>query len=331
MILKTPSFWYKKDAASRLIATVLSPFSTLYGLGHHLHQTRVQAQTVGIPVICIGNLVAGGSGKTPTALALMDLVMTSGLAKNPCFLSRGYGGDSRGPIRVDPAHHTAQNVGDEPLLLARLAPTIISADRVAGALYAQEAGHDLIIMDDGLQNPTLTKNLSILVIDGASGFGNGHMIPAGPLRTPITSGMEKADIVLLIGADQHNVLTRHVPPHKTVLYAAISPVAPENPALRYVAFCGIAHPDKFRASLTEAGLKIAAFRAYADHYPYQDEDLETLTRLAEELDARLITTTKDAVRLPARFQNDGSFDTLPITLVWKTDTKSTLCQMITQL
>lgn len=324
MTLKTPSFWYDTHSAqSRYIATALSSLSALYAIGHLAHQKMARVHKADIPVICIGNLTAGGSGKTPAALAVMALVKESGLAKNPCFLSRGYGGTADGPIQVDSLLHTAKEVGDEPLLLAAKAPTFIAADRVAGVRFAHAMGHDLIIMDDGLQNPALHKDLSIVVVDGTTGFGNGLLLPAGPLRTPIWRGLQKADAVLLIGADDHNVINQ-IPEGKPVLKARIEATAPSPAAGPYFAFCGIAHPDKFRRSLETAGLKIAGLRPYPDHHSYAASDIESLKRKAAEHDARLITTAKDAMRLPA----DGSFDVLPITLLWDGESGEQLRQLI---
>ncbi|MGZ9096948.1 MAG: tetraacyldisaccharide 4'-kinase [Micavibrio sp.] len=324
MIRKTPSFWYDTNAASsRHIATALSSLSAVYALGHLAHQKLTRAHKADIPVICIGNLTAGGSGKTPTALAVMDLVKNAALAKNPCFLSRGYGGILSGPVTVDKATHTARDVGDEPLLLAAKAPTIIAADRVAGARFAHAMGHDLIIMDDGLQNPALHKNLSLVVIDGATGFGNGLLLPAGPLRTPVWRGLKQADAVLLIGADHHNVLAQ-IPEGKPVLRATVEATLPAHPAGSYFAFCGIAHPDKFRRSLESSGLNIAGLDSYPDHHPYTAEDIDNLKKKAAAQNARLITTAKDAARLPS----DGTFDILPIALHWDKDSSHQMSQLI---
>lgn len=324
MIRKTPSFWYDTNSAqSRHIATALSSLSAVYALGHLAHQKLTRTNRADIPVICIGNLTAGGSGKTPTALAVMELVKTAALAKHPCFLSRGYGGILSGPVTVDVTIHTAKDVGDEPLLLAAKAPTIIATDRVAGARFAHAMGHDLIIMDDGLQNPSLRKDLSLVVIDGSTGFGNGLLLPAGPLRTPVWRGLKHADAVLLIGADHHNVL-KQIPDEKPVLRAVIEASGPSHPAKSYFAFCGIAHPDKFRCSLESSGLNIAGLDSYPDHHPYTAEDIDNLKKKAAAHNARLITTAKDAMRLTP----DGSFDILPIALHWDKDSGDQMSKLI---
>lgn len=314
MPFRTPSFWYDTSTpVARAKAIALSSFSAFYGLGHVLHQHSKKPQSVGIPVICIGNLVAGGSGKTPAALAVMNLVRGNALAKNPCFLSRGYGGSLIGPVAVDIKAHNAAMVGDEPLLLAKSAPTIISADRLAGAQFAKEQGHDMIIMDDGLQNPALKKDLSIVVIDGASGFGNGLLIPAGPLRTPLHSGFAKADAVLLIGDDVSHALEK-VPEGKPVLRGSISALPPLSQAPAYFAFCGIAHPQKFWDTLERAGVNLVGLSSFPDHHVYTQADIAGLQRQAAELGARLITTTKDSARLTDSLVSPDTFDTLDITL-----------------
>jgi tetraacyldisaccharide 4'-kinase len=324
MMRKTPSFWYDTNSASsRHIATALSSLSAVYALGHLVHQKLTPTHKADIPVICIGNLTAGGGGKTPTALAVMNLIKTAALAKHPCFLSRGYGGTLSGPVTVDATIHTAKDVGDEPLLLAAKAPTIIAADRVAGARFAHAMGHDLIIMDDGLQNPGLHKDVSIVVIDGTAGFGNGLLLPAGPLRTPVWRGLKGANAVLLIGADHHNVL-KQIPDGKPILRATVEASVPSHPAGSYFAFCGIAHPDKFRRSLESTGLNIAGLDSYPDHHPYTAEDIDNLKKKAAAHNARLITTAKDAMRLP----QDGTFDILPIALHWDKDSSHQMSQLI---
>ncbi len=324
---KAPSFWYGEKQPTGAGRIMLSAFSSLYGLGHRFHHHLTETKSVDIPVLCIGNLVVGGSGKTPTALAIMAMLREENLAQNPCFLTRGYGGSETGPLCVDPITHSAAQVGDEPLLLAQIAPTFIAADRYEGAKFAEQAGHDFIIMDDGLQNPSLHKDFTLLVVDGWSGFGNEKLIPAGPLRTPIQNGMKHIDAVLMIGDDRHNV-TRHIPKTIPVLNATITAQRPTDPAQAYIGFCGIAHPDKFRRSLDEAGLNIVTFHDYPDHYPYTETDLNTLKNEAKTKGARLITTAKDAVRLNAAFRDEQSFDTLPITLNWAGNARDRLCQII---
>ena len=201
MPLKTPSWWYRKTGA---ISAALSSLAALYGRVAASRLARGEAYRSWLPVICIGNFTAGGGGKTPTAIAVASLLKAMG--KNPAFLTRGYGGTAKGVVRV--AGQAAEAVGDEPLLLAAVAPTFVSADRVAGAKAIEESDADVIVMDDGFQNPTLAKDLSLLVVDGGYGFGNGRVQPAGPLREGVAAGLARADAVVLIEPDERQLAPR---------------------------------------------------------------------------------------------------------------------------
>lgn len=315
MRLKTPKFWYEPASAK---AHVLTPFSFLYGAGHKIHQSAIRPYKSQIPVLCIGNLVTGGSGKTPTAMAILQLIRDHKLANRPCFLTRGYGGKTKGHILVNMDSHTATDVGDEPLLLAKKAPTIIAADRKDGARYAEGNGYDLIIMDDGLQNPGLQKDLCFVVIDGITGFGNNKMIPAGPLREPLTKGLQKADAFIIIGDD--NTETQKLLPKETPVFKARMAV-PEswisNEKTEYIAFCGIANPEKFKKTLEETRLNILSWHTYADHYNFTTNELHNLSEEAKAKNARLITTAKDAVRIPSAFARELPLDILPIEIKWE--------------
>lgn len=312
MPLKTPSFWYGQPSP---IQALLTPLSFLYGAGQALHTaTRGESYLSSLPVICVGNIVAGGSGKTPAAIAVMELVREAGLAANPCFLSRGYGGRNGGPVAVDPHIHTFRDVGDEPLLLSRHAPVIVSADRAAGARLAEQLKYDLIVMDDGFQNRGLHKALSFLVIDGESGFGNGRLLPAGPLREPVTEALQRTDAVIFIGDDGKNLL-RTVLKDKEILSASLD--VPEGwirPASPCIAFCGIARPGKFRKTIESQGIELAGWHEFPDHHPYSENDLRALEQKARETGARLLTTEKDAVRLPPSFKSH--VEILPVRLVF---------------
>lgn len=328
MRMTPPAFWYDQDdVAAKAKAASLSAFSALYVIGHMLHQNIARPAISPVPVICIGNLVVGGGGKTPAALAVMALLRRENLFQNPCFLSRGYGGTLQGPVLVDPSLHKAAETGDEPLLLAQSAPAIVSADRVRGARFAAAQGHDVIVMDDGLQNPSLQKNLSLLVIDGASGFGNGHLLPAGPLRTPVGAGMKKCDAVLLIGEDKTGIL-RHVPKGKPVLHATLSPVSLLDTIPDYIAFCGIARPEKFWQTLEQAELKVAEFHQFPDHHPYAAADLDLLRERAAALEATLVTTAKDAARLPDKFLEAEGINVMVVELTWAPGDDKTLTDLI---
>jgi len=304
---KTPKFWYRtQDTPMPLAERILAPFSVLYGMLYHLHQRTKTRYKSDIPVICLGNLVAGGTGKTPTAVALLGLITQHKLAKTPFFLSRGYGGAEMGPILVDPKIHTAWDVGDEPLILAQYAPVIVAKDRAEGVKLARAKQADVIIMDDGLQNPGIAKDLRLLVINGEMGFGNGKLLPAGPLRQPLYQGLGKADGYILIGED-----TRGISPllHKTkpITHARIAPSGTARPdkAARYLAFAGLGYPDKFFNFLKkDMTLDIVECLRFADHYPYADTDITALKDKAKALNARLITTEKDLMRIPSQARTD---------------------------
>lgn len=298
--MRAPDFWQSGGALSALLA----PAGCLYALGGRLHHAMAAPRAAAMPVICVGNLVAGGAGKTPVVLSLgAKLAARPALAGRVHALTRGYGGELTGPVRVDPPVHDAWKVGDEPLLLARQLPTWVARDRVAGAAAAVSAGANLLILDDGLQNPTLLKDLSLIVIDGGAGFGNGRVIPAGPLREPITDGLARADAVIIVGDDRTDAAARiaKLRPDLPILHARLVPLAASAAALagkRLVAFAGIGRPQKFFDSLRELGGDIAATRSFADHHPYSLKDATALIALAGEHDARLVTTAKDAVRWP---------------------------------
>jgi tetraacyldisaccharide 4'-kinase len=275
----------------------------------------------GVPVVCIGNFVVGGAGKTPTAIAVARLLVACG--ETPVFLSRGYGGSlssSARVVRVDPAHHTVGQVGDEPLLLARVAPTIVAARRECGARAARQCGASVIVMDDGLQNAALCKDLAIAVVDGASGIGNGLAIPAGPLRAPLGAQMRHIDAVVVIGSGGAGeaVARSAERARKTRLAAALAAdpaVAAGLGRRRVVAFAGIGRPDKFFATLAEIGADVVARRAFADHHVYSTDEIAGLRRLAQDHDAVLVTTEKDAVRIAESERR--ALVILPVSLIFE--------------
>lgn len=315
----TPSFWYPKTDNSRLPlkAHMLRPLSWLYTCGFKVHQGINNAQKANIPVICIGNLSAGGTGKTPTCLSFIDLLRDAGLAKNPYFLMRGYGGAERGPLLVNTDKHTAWDVGDEPLILAQRAPTIISSDRLEGARLAETLGADMAVMDDGLQNPGIHKDLRIIVVNGEMGFGNKHVMPVGPLREPLKTGLEKADAFLVIGEDKTGVrdlLPKDVPVFDASLEAVKNKLPTKNK--KYLAFAGLGYPQKFFNFLSnDLGYDIVETLAFADHCPYERRDVLDLRSKAQSLDAELITTEKDYLRLPKGYKDDISI--LPVSMQFK--------------
>lgn len=294
------------------LSTLLLPLSCLYAGVGLLRQKLATPYRAIIPVICIGNLVAGGTGKTPVALALGKYLKSRGI--NVHYLSRGYGGQLRGPVKVDSATHGATDVGDEPLLLATVAPTWVSKDRVAGARAAELAGADVILMDDGFQNPGLQKDFSFIVVDAAIGFGNEAVIPAGPLRETIAKGMARADAVILIGVGGETLKFEGIPTYRGHLKAMGDWQKDEG---SYVAFAGIGRPGKFFTSLQEAGVKIAARHSFADHHNYTMDDLAVLQAEAVKHSAKLITTEKDWVRLSGNQRED--IVTFPVVLDWDKD------------
>lgn len=289
MRLKTPQFWYQDS----VWAALLSPLSCVYLIGHKINQAQ-KPYRAKLPVICVGNAVAGGSGKTPAVMALIDLIKQNDIAKNPVILTRGYGGKLKGPVLVDPAQHSYRDVGDEALLLARKAPTIICANRAQGAQFIESLDADLIIMDDGLQNPSLHKDVSLLVV-GANGFGNGKLLPAGPLREPLSDVIDRADAFITV---ENTSLFE-----KPTFTAQIE--APQKlESGPYIAFAGLGHPEKFKTTLESLDVDITGWYAFPDHYPYSAQDLQKLMQEAKDKNAQLITTEKDHVRIPPAFQKD---------------------------
>src|SRR5713226_4420313 len=293
--LPAPEFW----ARPGLVPDLLQPLAWAYAAAGAARHAWTHPWRAPVPVICVGNLVAGGAGKTPVAITLARRLQAGGHAVH--LLSRGYGGSLAGPVAVDRARHDAAQVGDEALLLADAAPTWIARDRAAGARAAIAAGAQCLLLDDGLQNPTLAKDLSLLVIDGAYGLGNGRVLPAGPLREPLQSGLARADAVVLMGEDRAGVTPLLA--GKTVLRARL---APENAAAlagrAVVAFAGIGRPAKFFTTLERIGARLAARHAFPDHHPYRTAELQRLLAEAYAAHAVLVTTAKDAVRLPTEWR-----------------------------
>ena len=309
MPYKTPRFWYRSDRLSKhVLANLLSPLALIYRAGHAVNSCFTTPAHSALPVICCGNLVAGGAGKTPTALALYKLIVDEGLASAPVILTRGYGRRERTPLHVrrnDSDKPDAATIGDEARLLSEYADCIVTSDRVHGAQIAEEQGYDCIIMDDGLQHMRLAKDLSFCVIDALHGFGNRRLLPAGPLREALSRGLKRSDAFVLIGPDQHNVM-RLLPDDKPCYRAELMPDAGKlDKDTTYIAFCGIGNPDKFRMSLEAAGLEVNNLHAFADHHVYTANEIAALRREANDKGARLITTEKDMMRLAAIGEEDG--------------------------
>lgn len=295
--MRDPSFWWRKAG---IAAFVLAPLGVIYGA---LAAFRMgwRGQPAGVPVICVGNLTLGGAGKTPTALAIARSLTQAG--RRVVFLSRGYGGNAKGPLRVDPARHSAAEVGDEPLLLAQLAPTIVSQDRVAGAEMARAAGASIIVMDDGFQNPSLKKNISIVVVDGRRGIGNGRVFPAGPLRAPLRSQIRHAQAVLILGTPSpqcDDVIAEAKACDIPVFQGVVEAEGDAVSALtghRVLAFAGIGDPQKFFATLAEAGIAAPVTQSFPDHHRFTSAEAKKLVARAKREDLALLTTEKDLVRI----------------------------------
>ncbi|MGL4634981.1 MAG: tetraacyldisaccharide 4'-kinase [Beijerinckiaceae bacterium] len=294
--MKTPEFWYRPPG---LLALLLSPFGWLYGFITSRRMARI-GLSADIPVICVGNFTAGGAGKTPTAIAMAKLLQD--MNERPFVVSRGYGGSARGPLRVDPSLHKATDCGDEPLLLARHAPTIVSKDRAEGVRTAIAAGATVVVLDDGLQNSALQKDFTVCVVDGAVGIGNGRCVPAGPLRAPLQAQLGFVDLVLVLGQGKPGeTLAESMKRYgKPCIAARILPDPEDVQKLqgrRLLAFAGIGRPEKFFATLRDAGLDVAETRAFADHQVFSDADLASVSQLASAQKLTLVTTEKDAVRI----------------------------------
>lgn len=306
--MKTPAFWSQPPG---LAARLLQPLGWLYGRITAARMGRAGTR-VPVPVICVGNFTAGGAGKTPTARWIGGWAQAGGLA--PAFLSRGHGGRLAGPVMVDPALHGSADCGDEPLLLVRDAPVFVARDRAGGAALAVSEGAGLLVMDDGLQNPSLVKDFRLAVVDGGAGVGNGLCLPAGPLRAPLLLQWPHVDAVLIIGdgAPGEALARQADAAGKPVLRGKLTPDASAVAALGrqpLLAFAGIGRPEKFFATLRAEGLDVRQTRAFADHHPYTGIEVAELVAAAAAEGLRLVTTEKDAVRFPQEVA------TLPVRLV----------------
>lgn len=301
--MRTPDFWYPEGGRASLTANLLTPIGWLYGAASAWRMLVNTPRRALSKVICVGNLSAGGTGKTPICLALNDLLTADGT--RTAFLTRGYGGKVSDPTRIDRSVHSFEAAGDEALLLAVAAPTYVSPTRRRGAEAAARDGAEVIVMDDGFQNPVLSQDLSFVVIDGAAGFGNRRMIPAGPLRESIRLGLRRADAIILLGdldtpRDRALVEASELPVFRANI--SVDPRAEFDYAKPVIAFSGIGRPQKFFDTAEGQGFEIVEAVPYPDHHAFKDKDLAWLETLADERGAGLLTTSKDFVRLPAGFQ-----------------------------
>ena len=301
--MRPPEFWNHREGrdAAPMIRALLSPISWIYGWAAARRLKTTESYDVGLPVICVGNATLGGTGKTPVVIYLLKSLRRLGI--EAVGLTRGYGGQEKGPMPVH-KNHTAADVGDEPLLLARHAPVWVSAGRDDGARAARSRGAKIIVMDDGHQNPQLEKTLTFLVVDAEMGFGNGCVFPAGPLREKLVPSLERADAVILMKPSPDYDIDEHLTQQlkgQIVIPAYLAPSS-TPPKGKLYAFAGIGRPNKFFDSLRRHGGDIVEEMPYADHYKYKDEDIESLFLLASEYEASLITTEKDHVRLPKGYR-----------------------------
>ncbi len=297
-MLKAPKFWYSKNDS--FLSTILYPASLIYRFVGKIYISLNKPNKSEIPVICIGNLVVGGAGKTPVALKISEILKFSGY--NPHFLTRGYAGKIKDNIKVHDGH-SAEEVGDESLILSEVAPTWIGSNRIRSSKLAKKNNADCIIMDDGFQNPTIKKDFSIIVIDGKQGFGNKRVLPSGPLRESIRRGLKRADAIILVGEDKLNIkkfLSVSIP-----FFNATFDVSKNKEIFKgknVTAFAGIAYPTKFFDTLKEQGAKILKKINFPDHYIYTENDLLKLVEIANNNQSILVTTKKDYVRIPKNYK-----------------------------
>lgn len=311
--MRAPSFWSNPPDRPGWQARMLAPLSALYAHGTAVRVAQNPKVETHVPVLCVGNLNVGGAGKTPTVISLIERLSDC----KAHVVSRGYGGSVAGPMQVDENRHTAEEVGDEPLLISAFAPTWVAKDRAAGVAAAEANGAEVIILDDGFQNPSVAKTLSIIVVDAARGFGNGRVLPAGPLREPVTTGLARADVLLTVGDPTAQSHFSKVWAGDLAIPRAQAKLVPLETGmdwrgLRVLAFAGIGHPDKFFWTVRDLGADLVRAEALSDHQPLTEALMKRLEIEASAANAQLVTTEKDAVRLPKSYR--GKVLTIPVRL-----------------
>jgi len=292
MTFSTPKFWYQKRGWQTYL---LLPISWVYQIAHKINQSRYKnSYNAPLPVICVGNAIAGGGGKTPTVLAIYKQIIAHNIAAKPFIITRGYGAKNEHSVIVDLQQHLPKNVGDEPILMAQHAPIIVGKNRQQSIELAIKNGADFIVMDDGFFNESIKKDIKILVVDRNMDFGNGFTIPAGPLREPLKSVLPKTNGIVTIGPK----FSSDLPVFQSHLETTNKPTTDDD----YIGFCGIGFPEKFKATLVKEDYNLIGWYEFPDHHPYSEQNIKLMLDEAKERNARLITTEKDFVKIPAQYK-----------------------------
>jgi len=311
--MKTPKFWKNKN----LISTLLSPLGEIYAFATKQKIKNGKFPKLDVPVICIGNLSAGGTGKTPISISICKILQENGF--NPCFITRGYGGKAKDLYIKKDEEIDPVLAGDEPLLLSKIADVSINADRYKAGTKAIQTGADILVLDDGFQNPSLFKDKSFIVIDGKYGFGNQMPIPSGPLREKIADGLQRADAIIVVGEDKKDLNKLAEKYNLEFFNGFVTPVKPKTSNKNIIAFAGIGHPEKLYKSLEELGYNIKHKFDFPDHHYYNDDEIEKIINLSKNENLDIFTTTKDFTKIDAKHKS--LLNILDIEIEWKNKNK----------